>query len=161
MPTSGIITSVVEELKIAAQEKNIRLKWEEPPKEGKLPTGQAKKILPEILIDEEKIRHVVLNIIDNAIKYTKRGEVRIECQIIDGKYRIVISDTGAGMTQEEISYLFESFSRGKAGTELCAEGAGLGLYVARKFVEMHGGKIWAESPGKEKGSTFYIELPIK
>ena len=149
---SEIITSCVEELKIQAKNKKIGLKWEEPPKQ---------EALPRISIDRDKMRQVILNIIDNAIKYTEGGEVRIKCQIADGKYRIVISDTGAGMTKEEASYLFESFSRGKAGTELCAEGAGLGLYIAKKFVEMHGGKIWAASPGKGRGSTFYIELPIK
>jgi len=149
---SEIITSCVEELKIQAKNKKIGLKWEEPPKQ---------EALPRISIDRDKMRQVILNIIDNAIKYTEGGEVRIKCQIVDDKYRIVISDTGAGMTKEEASYLFESFSRGKAGTELCAEGVGLGLYIAKKFVEMHGGKIWATSLGKGKGSTFYIELPIK
>ncbi len=56
--------------------------------------------------------------------------------------------------------MFESFSRGAAGTRLYTEGVGLGLYVAKKFVEMNKGKIWAESKGKGKGSIFYIELPI-
>ncbi|MDP2966885.1 MAG: ATP-binding protein, partial [bacterium] len=65
------------------------------------------------------------------------------------------------MTEDEISTLFESFSRGTAGTRFWTEGAGLGLYVAKKFVEMHNGKIWAESPGRGKGSTFYIELKIR
>ena len=65
------------------------------------------------------------------------------------------------MTKEELLKMFESFSRGMAGTRLYTEGAGLGLYVARRFIEMHKGRIWAESEGKEKGSTFYIELPIK
>ena len=71
------------------------------------------------------------------------------------------SDTGEGMNKKEISYLFESFSRGKAGTKFWTEGAGLGLYIAKKFVEMHKGKIWAKSEGKETGSIFYVELPTK
>jgi len=60
-----------------------------------------------------------------------------------------------------IENLFEIMARGKAGLQYWTEGAGLGLYTARKFVEMHGGRVWAESPGKDKGSTFYIELPIR
>jgi signal transduction histidine kinase len=64
------------------------------------------------------------------------------------------------MDKGELNSLFQMFSRATAGTQLHAEGAGLGLYVARQFIEMHGGKIWAESPGKSKGSTFYIQLPI-
>jgi signal transduction histidine kinase len=65
------------------------------------------------------------------------------------------------MEKEEIDKLFDIMVRGKAGTQYWTEGAGLGLYIARKFVEMHGGKVWAESEGREKGSAFFIELPIK
>jgi signal transduction histidine kinase len=73
----------------------------------------------------------------------------------------VVSDTGEGLTKEEKEKLFEMFSRGTAGTKFWTEGAGLGLYIARKFVEMHNGKIWAESEGRGKGSTFYVELPMR
>ncbi|GAI50467.1 unnamed protein product, partial [marine sediment metagenome] len=76
------------------------------------------------------------------------------------KLKVIVSDTGVGLTKYELSKMFESFSRGVAGTRLYTEGVGLGLYVARRFIEMHKGKIWAESERKDKGSTFYIELPI-
>jgi signal transduction histidine kinase len=102
-----------------------------------------------------------MNILDNAIKYTQKGGIDIKLQIVNGRLQIVVADTGEGLTKEEISRLFESFSRGTAGAKFWAEGVGLGLYVSRKFVELHGGKIWAESEGKGKGSTFYIELPMK
>ena len=72
-----------------------------------------------------------------------------------------MADSGAGMTKEEMSRIFNSFSRGETGTKLWTGGTGLGLYVAKKFVEMQGGKIWAQSQGKGKGSAFYVELPIK
>lgn len=145
-----IIKSVIEELKIEAEKKKIYLKFEE-----------LKKKLPKIKIDGEKIRQVILNVIDNAIRYTDKGGVKVKAYKINDKIRIEVSDTGAGMTKEELSKIFESFSRAGAGTRLYTEGVGLGLYVARRFVEMHNGKIWAESPGKGKGSTFFIELPIK
>ena len=145
-----VISNIINELKIEAEKKNIYLKWQEP-----------KKPLPEILVDRDKIRQVILNLIDNAIRYTNKGGIRIIYQTANKKCQIIIADTGEGMTREEILHLFESFSRGGAGTQFYSEGAGLGLYVAKKFVEMHKGKIWAESPGKGKGSTFYIELPIK
>lgn len=145
-----IITSLVEELKSLTLEKNIYLKFEKP-----------EKPLSKILADKDKIRQVILNVIDNAIRYTEKGGVTIEIKILDKKYQIKISDTGEGMTKEEISNLFESFSRGTAGTRFWTEGAGLGLYIAKKFVEMHKGEIWAESKGKNKGSTFIIELPIE
>jgi len=145
-----IITSVVEELKNSAKEKNIYLKWEKP-----------EKPLPKISVDKEKIRQAIMNVIDNAIRYTERGGVTIKCKMQNAKCKIEVKDTGTGLTKYELSKMFESFSRGAAGTRLYTEGVGLGLYVAKKFVEMHNGKIWAESKGKGKGSTFYIELPIK
>ncbi|MBZ9578726.1 hypothetical protein KJA14_02645 [Patescibacteria group bacterium] len=145
-----IISSVVDELKFEAEEKNIYLKWEKP----KIP-------LPKISIDKDKIRAVILNLIDNAIKYTKRGGATIKCKMENGKIKVEVSDTGVGLEKEEIDMIFKVLTRGKAGIQFWTEGAGLGLYIARKFAEMHQGQIWAESEGKNKGSTFYLELPIK
>ena len=122
---------------------------------------KLEKPLPKILIDRNKIRQAILNVVDNAIRYTEKGGVTIQLKIENLKLKIIVSDTGAGMTKYELSKMFESFSRGAAGTRLYTEGTGLGLYIARRYMEMHNGKIWAESPGKGKGSTFYIELPIK
>jgi len=145
-----IISNVINELEIEAKNKGIKLIFEKP-----------KRKTSEIMLDREKIRQVILNIVDNAIKYTKEGQVVIKTKKRLKSLLIEISDTGEGMTREEISNLFKSFSRGRAGARFWVEGAGLGLYVAKKFVEMHNGKIWVESEGKGKGSTFYIELPIK
>jgi signal transduction histidine kinase len=144
-----IVESVVRELEIEAKEKNLYLKFEKP------------KEVPKILIDKEKIREVILNLIDNAIKYTQRGGVEVKLQILNNRLQIVVADTGEGFTKEEREKLFESFSRGSAGQKYWVEGAGIGLYVAKKIVELHQGKIWAESEGKGKGSKFYVELPIK
>ncbi|MDD4989806.1 MAG: ATP-binding protein [Candidatus Pacebacteria bacterium] len=116
--------------------------------------------IPAIQADEKKIREVFSNLIDNAIKYTKEGSIKVELKAIHPYLRITIADTGIGMAPEEINGLFHSFSRGKEGKTMWVEGAGLGLYVAKKFVEMHRGRIWAESPGKGKGSKFIVELPI-
>lgn len=151
-----IISSVIQELRFEAKKKNLYLRLEKPT----LYPTQGKK-LPNILIDIEKIRQVVLNIVDNAIKYSNAGGITIKVKSQEESLLVEIADTGEGMTKQEISHLFKSFSRGTAGSRLWTEGAGLGLYVSKKFVGMHNGKIWAESPGKEKGSIFYIELPIK
>jgi len=150
-PTSleKIISAVIEELKITATKKGLYLKIIKSPES-----------LPKIMVDRDKLRQVILNIIDNAIKYTKNGGVTIELRRLNSKEQIRISDTGEGMTKNEVKSLFQMFSRATAGTQLHTEGAGIGLYVAKKFIEMHGGKIWAESQGKGKGSTFYIELPL-
>ncbi len=151
-PTSlkELITEVVEELRINAEKKGLFLKFE-----------QSEEQLPELIVDREKLRQVILNVVDNAIKYTQRGGVTIKLKRINDRAKIEISDTGEGMTKEEIDNLFQMFSRGSIGTQLHTEGAGLGLYIAKRFVEMHQGKIWAESPGKGKGTTFVIHLPIK
>jgi len=145
-----IISGVVAEMKIAAEKKGLYLKWEKP-----------KISLPEISIDKTKIRQVILNLVDNAIKYTQQGGVAVKCKIVDGRLQIEVKDTGVGLDKEEIENLFEIMARGRAGFQYWMQGAGLGLYTARKFAEMHGGKVWAESEEKDKGSTFYIELPIK
>ena len=133
-----------------SKNKKIYLKWEKP-----------KKALSQTLIDKDKIRQVLSNVIDNAIRYTNKGGVNIKLNSQNSKFKIEVIDTGAGMTHEELDKMFESFSRGVAGTRLYTEGVGLGLYISRKFIEMHNGKIWAESPGRGKGSTFHIEIPIK
>jgi len=145
-----IIDSVIEELKEEAKKKDIYLKFE-----------KLEKPLPKILIDRNKIRQAILNVVDNAIRYTEHGGVTVKIQNPKTKIQIIVSDTGVGMTKYELSKMFESFSRGAAGTRLYTEGVGLGLYIARRLIELHHGKIWAESKGKGKGSTFYIELPIK
>ena len=161
-----LISSVISVFRIEAQKKKIFLKFEKP-----------KRHLPKILIDPDKIREVISNIVSNAIKYTEKGGITIRVKVMSlaekkflgrkpskdkgQKLGIEFSDTGAGMTEDEISKVFESFSRGVAGTKLFTRGAGLGLYISRRFIGMHKGKIWIESAGRDKGSTFYIELPMK
>jgi signal transduction histidine kinase len=151
-PTSleDIVISVHDVLALSAKNKKIYLKWEKP----KVP-------LPKIEVDPDKIREVILNLVDNAIKYTQEGGITIGAKAEGNSVLIKISDTGAGLTQEEMAKMFKSFSRGSAGNEFFTEGLGLGLYIARQFVDLHKGKIWAESDGKNKGTTFFIVLPVK
>lgn len=149
-PIEEVINLAIEETKIQAEKKKLYLKIEKP-----------KDPLPKIFIDKDKIKQVIMNVIDNAIKYTSQGGVVVKTKSYDSKVIIEVSDTGDGMAEEEISKLFKSFSRGSAGNKLSTEGAGLGLHIAKRFIEFHNGRIWAESPGKGKGSTVFIELPIK
>ena len=146
----NLIDSVYQEMKPQAQEKGLKLIWQKP-----------KQDLQEINIDSLKIRQAIFNIIDNAIKYTEKGSITIKIQNLTSKIQIVISDTGIGFTEDEKHRLFELFVRGRAGIDTFVEGTGIGLNVARKFVELHGGKIRAESQGKDKGAIFYIELPVR
>jgi len=145
-----MVTDIVEELRINAEKKGLYMKMIKP-----------LEPLPKIMVDQDKLRQVILNIVDNAIKYTKKGGITFKLKKLDEQEEIKVADTGEGMDEKELNSLFQMFSRATAGTQLHTEGAGLGLYVARQFIEMHGGKIWAESEGKGKGSAFIIQLPIK
>lgn len=146
-----IIGELKESFQVKAQSKKLELKIILPEKE-----------LPGTTMDYKKIREVVSNLVDNAIKYTRIGEVVIKVfETKNNKIRIAISDTGIGISKDDIGKLFKKFSRGSNVEQLSLEGIGLGIYVGRKIVEAHGGRIWAQSEGLEKGSTFTIELPIK
>ncbi len=109
--------------------------------------------------DQGKIRQVVGNLLDNSIKYTPRGSIHVWLQKKEGnKILLSISDTGVGIHPEILPRLFEKFTRAPDASKTNILGTGLGLYVARKMIEAHDGKVWAESAGPEKGSTFFVEL---
>ncbi len=151
-----LIEGAINIFKIEAQKKGLTLKFQKP----KIP-------LPKIMVDQEKLDQAIFNLIDNAIHYTENGSIAISAEVIKNKDKesgskalIRVQDTGRGMETKELGALFEKFSRGKEAGRFWTEGTGLGLFVARKFVEIHRGRIWAESEGEGKGSTFIIELPI-
>ncbi|MCK9379066.1 MAG: ATP-binding protein [Candidatus Moranbacteria bacterium] len=126
-----------------------------------LKINPPKNPLPFFHIDGGKVREVISNFIDNAVKYTEKGGVDVSFQQDTEAVRIVISDTGIGIPKEELPYLFKKFSRGKDTSRLNATGTGLGLFVGKNIIEAHGGKVWVESKGVGKGSQFYIQLPLK
>jgi len=144
-----MVESIVKELKPKAEEKDLKLIFDKP--DG----------LDEVEIDKIKIRQVVFNVVDNAIKYTDKGRVEVRIEEVDSTVRVVVKDTGEGMTDDEEKKIFESFTRGKAGIDKWVQGTGLGLYLAKRYMEFHNGDIWAESEGKGKGSTFFIQFPKK
>lgn len=110
--------------------------------------------------DLGKLKQVVSNLIDNAAKYTERGSININLvkSAETKKALLSISDTGMGISPETMLKLFQKFSRAAEASEHNAGGAGIGLFLAKQIVEAHHGKIWAESAGLGKGSTFKIEL---
>jgi signal transduction histidine kinase len=145
-----VISDVVEKLMPSAKERGLKMVFHKP-----------KKDFPEVNIDPSKVENILINFIDNAIKYTNTGSVEVYLYEEEEEVMIKIKDTGEGMDQKELEKLFETFSRGGAGKKYWIQGAGLGLYIARQFTELHNGKVWAESEGKGKGSSFYIKLPKK
>ena len=123
--------------------------------------------IPKELIgkfDKEKIYTVITNLLMNAIKYTPlEGKIFIHSKIEEDNIFFSIKDSGIGLTEEDKRHLFKPFGKieryGK-GWDIVSEGMGVGLYLSKEIISLHGGKIWAESDGKSKGSTFYFSLPM-
>ena len=149
MNLETVVDSVVEELTQKAKEKKLKFEYKKPVKS-----------LPKITIDQEKIRQVVMNIIDNSIKYTAKGTVTVSLKKEENNIEFCVSDTGMGIGAEDLPRLFQKFQRGTGTFLVHTEGTGLGLYVAREMIEQHKGEIWAESNGKNKGSKFIFTIPI-
>jgi signal transduction histidine kinase len=112
--------------------------------------------------DIGKTRQVIMNLIDNSIKYTPKGTITVVAHD-DMKSKlmcITIQDTGIGMSKETIEGMFDKFVRAKNANSVNVTGTGLGLFVAKKMITQMNGRVWAESEGEGKGSTFHIELPL-
>lgn len=115
---------------------------------------------PEVELDRNKIGEVLNNLLTNAIKYTKKGgDVSVDVELFDGKVQVCVTDTGLGIKEKELSKLFKKFSKTSAKPTAGETSTGLGLAIAKKIVELHGGNIWAESE-YGKGSRFYFTIPV-
>ncbi|MFA7252559.1 MAG: HAMP domain-containing sensor histidine kinase [Candidatus Paceibacterota bacterium] len=118
--------------------------------------------LPLVIIDKAKIQFVVDMLIDNALKYTPReGQINALFGVSEKYITLKIKDNGIGFGFFDGRKIFKHFYRSKSARLADTEGLGLGLYTARNITKHHGGKLWAESPGPNKGSTFCLQLPIK
>ena len=108
--------------------------------------------------DEQKMRHVIQNLIDNAVKYTEKGFIAVTVTEESDNVLLAVADSGMGVAHKLMPSLFEEFVRGDhIKSEI--KGSGMGLHIAKIFVEAHHGKIWVESEGVDKGATFYVSLP--
>lgn len=111
--------------------------------------------------DEAKLRrHVFRNLIDNAVRYTNIGGVKISLATEGGKIQFRVQDSGVGITPEDMQKLFTEGGKGANSSAMNPESTGYGLFVAKQIVEAHGGTIWAESDGAGKGAKFIVELPV-
>lgn len=134
------------------------------------PLAKEKKLSFEIMLpkrmesgmkfDQTKLREAIHNVIENAIKYTKKGKVSVVMKKGKDSVIITVADTGTGMTKEDLEKIFEKYTRGCNSDNVCSNGLGLGLYFGKKVIEAHKGTIKAQSRGLEKGSKFIIELPF-
>jgi signal transduction histidine kinase len=118
------------------------------------------KNLAKVSTDIVKVKEVASNLVDNAVKYTQKGEINIDLHQEGTSVVFSVSDTGIGIAPEDVGRLFNKFVRGQGMTTVHPEGTGLGLYFARVVIENLGGRIWAESVGRGKGSKFSFSLPL-
>jgi signal transduction histidine kinase len=117
----------------------------------------------EIFADNIRFRQVMINLVNNAIKFTERGKIAIRAQMQDkDTVLITVKDTGIGIPEEKLDDIFQEFTQVDTSTTRKVGGTGLGLPISRRLIEMHGGRLWAESTGiSGEGSTFFVELPLQ
>ncbi len=123
----------------------------------RLTTGMAPGV-GEIVSDRRRVEQILLNLVNNAVKFTEEGEVRVECEAGGGWLTTRVADTGTGIKAEDMEKLFKSFQQIDSGSTRAKEGTGLGLAICKKLVEALGGEIEVESRWGE-GSTFTFRLP--
>jgi signal transduction histidine kinase len=146
LPFKDLVTRVIRSSTLLAREKGLTIKSVLPEK------------LPNVTVDKQGITRVVTNLIDNAIKYTDKGEILVSLQQKDSGLEFLVKDSGIGIKipPEHHHKLFDRFYQENVATP----GTGIGLSICKTILEAHGGKIWVESEGKDKGSTFRFILPI-
>lgn len=145
-----IATELVADLLPNAINKKLDLQFHAPEHE-----------LPHVVVDSQRIRQVMLNFVDNAIKYTPEGHVDVYLKEEGGRVTFSVTDTGRGLAPGSVEKLFQKFSRVGGSFRVNTEGTGLGLYVAKQIINEHRGRVSVSSPGENKGSTFSMELPIE
>jgi len=120
----------------------------------------APEDLPLAYGDGGRLSQCLINLAGNAIKFTKQGSVEIRVALEDETLRFSVSDTGIGIAPDKIDNLFTEFKQTDAAIASEYGGTGLGLAITKKFIEMHGGRIWVESE-LGKGSSFLFEIPLR
>lgn len=144
----ALADSIITTLKPSADAKNVSLTIDEPA-EPVMITG-----------DQMQLENALKNLVDNSIRYTPSGSIKVTLTS-DGKLvRFMTEDTGVGITKEDMAHLFTEGGHGAESQKVNVDSTGFGLYIVKNIIEAHGGKVWAESEGAGKGSKFIVELPV-
>lgn len=143
-----LVQTVLTSVESLAAEKNLALKMELV---NDLPIGKG---------DDQRLAQVLLNLLGNAIKFTEEGEVLIKATVSEQSFLVEVSDTGPGISEEDLQIVFMEFRQIDGSSTKRKGGTGLGLAIAKKIIEMHGGRIWVTSE-HGKGSIFNFSIPIR
>jgi signal transduction histidine kinase/ActR/RegA family two-component response regulator len=144
-----IIEMTIDALRPAADAKAINIHLDIDPSVGQIPC------------DPNRLQQIVWNLMSNAVKFTPQGgKIEIRLEAIDSHARITVTDSGEGISTDFLPYVFERFRQAEGSITRKHGGLGLGLAIVRHLVEMHGGEISANSPGKDQGATFTVKLPL-
>ena len=136
--------------------------------ESSLPLVRDKRIdietdialdLPAVRADRTKVRQILLNFLSNAVKFTTEGRIVVKARPDGSMMHVTVADTGIGIRASDLERLFEPFHRLDSRLAREAGGTGLGLAISKRFVELQGGRVWAESR-ENQGSTFHFTLPL-
>lgn len=158
------VSQMADDLRFGAEKKGLKMELvvnSNTDSSGIIDTSGGMKTIQPLYyckIDPDRVREVITNVFDNAVKYTSEGQVSIGLTGNDQTVQIKISDTGAGIPEEDLPHLFQKFYRVDNSATRAIGGTGLGLFICKKIVELYNGNIWAESKSGE-GSTFYINFP--
>lgn len=145
----AVVDELIEEMRALMRKPGVRLQWSPPA-----------AALPPLWTDRRRLKMILKNLIENAIKFTDRGRVTVEAQAEKGGVVLRVSDTGVGIARQEIESIFERFQRGKRTPLQGRGGVGLGLYIVKQLLKGLGGKIEVDSaPGQ--GSAFSVWIPSR
>jgi signal transduction histidine kinase len=143
------LTEVVNQLKPMANNKQLSL------------TLEVEKGIPKVIADSHRLRQVTINLVSNALKFTRKGGVTICCILVSSgdMVKVSVNDTGIGISPAALGYIFEAFRQADSSTTQQFGGTGLGLTIAKKLVELQGGEMAVES-ALGQGSSFSFTLPV-
>lgn len=156
------LEQLTQDLRFAAEKKGLTVEYMVGSGGGSIDARDAnsKVIAPiyNVYADPDRLREVITNLFDNAVKYTDSGKITLGLTGNNQVVQFYIKDTGTGIPAEDIPHLFEKFYRVDNSATRTVGGTGLGLFICRKIIELYQGRVWVESE-LGKGSTFYINLP--
>ena len=145
-----IVQFTVDSYKEEFDKKKLKMEFRKPEKKS-----------PRVMLDVEKIKLAIQNLLDNAMKYTPAGgKVTISLKYSQKEIELSVKDSGIGIPKDQQERVFAKFFRGANVLRMETEGTGLGLFITRNIIEAHGGRIWFESE-EGKGTTFHFALPVK